>query len=353
VPIQLLKLFIAEERERVVELNELMNLCSEWAQSRDQKLQEHMDMITYYSDMVTDLEHYDTHSFKRSVDKANQALEFVATNLHIQRMKVIADQKPGEMSIYDFVTIGAPAAHSLKFRQGGVKEVFVSKELHHRQSSAISPPDTQTTEVRHLMQNIAAVKSSIDTAKETLLSSAKLCSVPDLERTMKLLKEKVDQLRIQCESDLILKGSQLAINALQKSDSAVTRELGDWVFNGDAYVRIPAEWHMDCLCQKLEQLCLWLESKVDCLCQLKHGIDSSWHDCVSVVVRELTVQVEMVMRHIQTCLNLVVLQDEHKLNSIGLSSPRHRKDIILSQAVNTSHNPLTQHVKCMCNAVVL
>ena len=52
----------------------------------------------------------------------------------------------------------------------------------------------------------------------------------------------------------------------------VCEEPGDWVFNGESYVRIPPEWHMECLCQKLEQLCLWLESKVDCLCQLKHGI---------------------------------------------------------------------------------
>ena len=55
-------------------------------------------MVTYYSDMVSDLENNTEMNFKSSVAKAAPELEFVATNQHIQRMKVMADKKPGEMA---------------------------------------------------------------------------------------------------------------------------------------------------------------------------------------------------------------------------------------------------------------
>ena len=44
------------------------------------------------------------------------------------------------------------------------------------------------------------------------------------------------------------------------------------MFNGESYIRVPLEWHIEALCQKLEQLCVWLESKVDALCQVNEGI---------------------------------------------------------------------------------
>ena len=66
--------------------------------------------------------------FKPSVDKSSEELRFVPLNLHVQDLKVgprrafINDDRRNAklISTYEFTTVGAMAAHTLKFKNGGI-----------------------------------------------------------------------------------------------------------------------------------------------------------------------------------------------------------------------------------------
>eukprot|EP00753_Platysulcus_tardus_P010243 PLAT2536.1.p1 GENE.PLAT2536.1~~PLAT2536.1.p1 ORF type:complete len:1403 (-),score=655.87 PLAT2536.1:229-4416(-) len=64
--------------------------------------------------------------FKSSTLKKDHDLAYVATNLHIQVMHV-TEAQPGHIyrhSHYDFVTVGAFAAHALRFKQLGLRQML-------------------------------------------------------------------------------------------------------------------------------------------------------------------------------------------------------------------------------------
>uniref|UniRef100_A0A673JVH8 Type II inositol 3,4-bisphosphate 4-phosphatase-like n=1 Tax=Sinocyclocheilus rhinocerous TaxID=307959 RepID=A0A673JVH8_9TELE len=212
IPKQLIALYIQEDTCRIQELKDLGELSPHWDNLRKDVISHYDQIIKEYQDTLVELEKLTGPLFKPSCSKGQKYLEFIPINLHTQRMRVTCPRKTD--SFYDVVTVGAPAAHSQGFKNGGLQKLLSKYETEKKSTAyqCIYYPPEQTAKAREILCVVSQLQPHISALADQLLQTAQQSSSQPLRDVLKSLEEKTEQF-VHALKDELVKSALLALHA--------------------------------------------------------------------------------------------------------------------------------------------
>uniref|UniRef100_A0A7N8WND8 Inositol polyphosphate-4-phosphatase type II B n=1 Tax=Mastacembelus armatus TaxID=205130 RepID=A0A7N8WND8_9TELE len=163
-----------------------------------------------------DVDHITTDIPSQKVDccKAQKSLEFIPINLHTQRMRVTCPRKTD--TIYDIVTVGAPAAHFQGFKCGGLQRLLSRYEAEKKSTAyqCIYYSPEHTAKAQEVLSTMSILQPLITNLADQLLQAAQEHSSTGLRDALKMLSDKTEQF-VHTLKDELVKSALLALHAAQ------------------------------------------------------------------------------------------------------------------------------------------
>ncbi|CAF3343789.1 unnamed protein product [Rotaria sp. Silwood1] len=145
------------------------------------------NFIQRYSELIEAIQaHESTCSgrlFRRSIERMKPEIAHVPINLHLQQLLVSSGDDPSQRSIYNMVTLGAPAVHHSRFTYGGLARIKAfERETNER-----------LCYLQDKLQDVLILNSDINDALDHLTQTIASSSTNMQHSVLKLSLERVDR----------------------------------------------------------------------------------------------------------------------------------------------------------------
>ncbi|CAG5134316.1 unnamed protein product [Candidula unifasciata] len=217
IPIQLLQLWVNEEKQMISLLQDLGELFSEWEEEQLLWIKLGADTAVCYNNALEGLASSAGVTFKRSADRGKQELEFVPANLHVERMVVSSDHAPSG-KVYDITTVGAFTTHCRDMKNGGLKRLMHTVRSSYAPEES-SQPRAKMQQACRILNEVTELRTQLRSQCEKMLLAAELENTESVVSIIASMKEKVARLNSMCAEPLVESAAESYLSAKRNANT--------------------------------------------------------------------------------------------------------------------------------------